>query len=303
MYARIMVPLDGSTFSERALPIATRLARRTGAALHIVTVFEPISNFSSSNWEAATREWGELYLAGVAERVRDTLPGKVTTSLLQGPATGALLDEARAARADLTVMATHGRGSVARAWIGSVADEFSRAHDGPVLLVRPRESSTAPSFHDRVDILIPLDGSELSEGALSHAVELGEIWDGVFHLTRVVIPPPVLASPYLPGTMETMDHVVDAARNEAAEYLEGLANRLRRRGLQVATSVVVDQQPAHGILSEAEAVGAEFIVMATHGHRGVRRALLGSTADKVLRATDVPLLLYRPRGVPKRAAS
>ena len=81
------------------------------------------------------------------------------------------------------------------------------------------------------------------------------------------------------------------------------ADRLRRRGLRVTVSVVADQQPASAILSEASAVGADFIVMATHGYRGVQRALLGSTTDKVLRASDIPLLLYRPPEQTRRAAS
>lgn len=307
MYERIMVPLDGSEFSERALPMARSLAGRTGAALHIVTVFEPIAKYSGSNWEAATLEWGEAYLEDIAGHLRAEIDGRVTTALIQGQAVESLSDEARAVGADLTVMATHGRGSIARAWIGSVADEYSRTHDGLVLLVRPGDSMPADSNLERAfgraDILVPLDGSELSEEALAHAVELGERCESRLHLTRVVASPPVLASSYLPDTARATEEVLGEGRAAAAEYLEAHADRLRRRGLEVTTAVEVDHQPANGILREADAVGADFIVMATHGYRGIRRALLGSTADKVLRASNLPLLLYRPADVPRRAAS
>lgn len=302
MYAKIMVPLDGSPFAEGALPLAMKLADRTGADLHLATVFEPVSSFTSSNWEAATRQWGEVYLENVRGRLDGGFTGAVTTALLQGSPATALSEEAERAGADLTVMATHGRGAVARAWLGSVADEFSRMHHAPVLLVRPRESGeTLPG--ERADILVPLDGSELSEEALAHAVELGERCDSTFHLTRVVPRLPVLASPYVVESLGGSEQVLDGARDEAAQYLEAHADRLRRRGLRVTVSVVEDQQPANAILSEASAVGADFIVMATHGYQGFQRALLGSTADKVLRGSEIPLLLYRPSEHPHRAAS
>ena len=69
---------------------------------------------------------------------------------------------------------------------------------------------------------------------------------------------------------------------------------MRRRGLRVTTSVAVDAQAGHGVLSEAEAVGADMVAMATHGRTGLSRAILGSAADKVLRGLHVPLLLHRP---------
>ena len=71
---------------------------------------------------------------------------------------------------------------------------------------------------------------------------------------------------------------------------------MRRRGLRVTTSITVDAQAGHGILLEAEAVDADGIAMATHGRKGLSRALLGSTADKVLRGTHLPLLLHRLLG-------
>ena len=66
----------------------------------------------------------------------------------------------------------------------------------------------------------------------------------------------------------------------------------------MTTSVAVDAQAGHGILSEADAVGCDLIAMATHGRSGMGRMVLGSAADKVLRGTHVPLLLFRPAKVP-----
>ena len=141
---------------------------------------------------------------------------------------------------------------------------------------------------------MPLDGSELSESALAHATELGELFGSAYHLTRVVAYPLDIASPYLPATVQLNQNILAEAKATAAEYLEGHADRMRRRGLRVTTSVAVDAQAGNGILVEAEAVGCDLIAMATHGRTGVGRLVLGSAADKVLRGTHVPLLLHRP---------
>lgn len=166
------------------------------------------------------------------------------------------------------------------------------------MVVRPEEGDhpaldTAVAFDS---LLVPLDGSELSESALAHATEFGELFESAYHLTRVVAYPVDLASPYLPHTAQMNQAVLEEAKERAAEYLEGHAERMRKRGLRVTTSVTVDAQAGHGILLEAEAVDADAVAMSTHGRKGLSRALIGSTADKVLRGTHRPLLLYRPVG-------
>lgn len=299
MYRQLMVPLDGSTFAETALPLALTISHKTGAGVHLVMVLEPVSSFAYEGWGAAAEEWSQAYLRDVAERVAGQAGGEITTALLNGHTVDLLQEEATARGADLVVMATHGRGALSRVWIGSVADGFVRRADRPVLLVRPDEEAASPTeFHEALStLLVPLDGSEVSESALAHAVEFGELFDAAYHLTRVVSYPFDFGSPYLPATVQMNQQLVDEARRAGAEYLETQADTLRRRGLNVTTSVVVDPQAAHAVLAEAEAVGTDAIAMATHGRSGIGRALLGSTADKVLRGTRSPVLLYRPVGV------
>lgn len=299
MYKQIVVPLDGSTFAEAALPLALSLSQKTRAAIHIVSVVEPIPAFAYDEWEAAAREWSEEYLENVAERVRADAGGEVSTGLRSGHVVETLLAEAGTKHPDLIVMATHGRGALSRAWLGSVADAIMRQAKMPVLFVRPSEEK-APAIAPAAleTILVPLDGSDLSEQALEHATELGELFGSAYHLTRVVAYPLDIASPYLPYTVQMNQNILADAKATAAEYLEERADRMRRRGLRVTTSVAVDAQAGHGILSEADAVGCDLIAMATHGRSGMGRLVLGSAADKVLRGTQVPLLLYRPAKVP-----
>jgi nucleotide-binding universal stress UspA family protein len=300
VYKQILVPLDGSAFAESALPLALALSTKTHAAVQLVTVVEPIPAFAYEEWESAAKEWSEEYLAAVADRISEVAGGKVTTALHSGHVVDTLMEAVQAVDGDLVVMATHGRGTLSRAWLGSVADGIMRRAEIPVLFVRPEEGKT-PAPEPRKDfetILVPLDGTELSESALAHATEFGELFGCAYHLTRIVSYPIDIASPYLPHTVQMNQTVLAEAKADAAEYLEDQADRMRKRGLRVTTSVIVDAQAGQGILSEAEAVGCDLIAMATHGRKGVGRLVLGSAADKVLRGTHVPLLLYRPATKP-----
>ena len=301
MYRQILVPLDGSAFAEAALPLALEVSRRTGAEVHLATVLEPVTSFAYEGWEGAAVEWIHSYLEGVVERIANRAGGAITYSVLNGHTVEMLQGEAEARGVDLVLMASHGRGALSRLWLGSVADGFVRQTHLPVIIVRPDEDAKPPTaFDHHFDTLLsPLDGSELSEMALAHATEFGELFDSAYHLTRIVSFPVDLASPYLPHTAQLNQNLLDDAKTGAAEYLEAHADRLRRRGLRVTTSVGVDAQAGHGILGEFQEVGADMIAMATHGRRGMRRVILGSAADKVLRGLHQPLLLYRPPEIPE----
>ena len=298
MYHQILVSLDGSAFAEAALPLALEISRRTGAKVHLVTVLEPVTSFAYEGWEGAAVEWSNEYLENALARIGDSAGGEVSSAVLSGHTVEMLQGEAEQKEADLVVMASHGRGALSRMWLGSVADGFVRQTHVPVILVRPDEDALAPeSFeHTFGTLLIPLDGSELSEDALEHATEFGELFDSAYHLTRIVSYPVDIASPYLPHTAQLNQQIMEDAKKGAAEYVEAHAENMRRRGLRVTTSVAVHAQPGHGILEEAEAVGADMVAMATHGRKGLSRAILGSAADKVLRGIHHPLLLHRPKG-------
>jgi nucleotide-binding universal stress UspA family protein len=173
----------------------------------------------------------------------------------------------------------------------------------PVLLVRPREGKPDLGREPRLkSILVPLDGTPLAEQVLEPAVALGKLFDAEFTLVRV--DKPVVRPRYLPDggtalglTHSVLEQVQDLqrrSREESQKYLDGVAARLAARGFRVHTRVVIDEQPAPGILLEAEARRADLVAIETHGRRGLSRLVLGSVADKVVRGGAVPVLLHRP---------
>jgi nucleotide-binding universal stress UspA family protein len=283
----ILVPLDGSTFAEDAIPVAANLARRWGAHVEFVTVEPPLStalmSYDSSDECAVTpealREQLHRYLSSQADAVRTTHGIRASERVLRGVPAPALARHIEAHKIDLVVMTTHGRGGLSRFWLGSVADGLLRRTKAPVLLLRPG-SATAPGQFHRV--LVAIDESAQGEALLDPAVTLAGATPGsAVVLVRVIEPPLWVGRPELERP----------ARRAAADQLERLAQRLRLRGTPATVRVEAGPTVAARILEAADAVEADLIVVGTHGARGVERLVLGSVADKVVRGAKQAVLV------------
>jgi nucleotide-binding universal stress UspA family protein len=141
-------------------------------------------------------------------------------------------------------------------------------------------------------ILVPLDGSELAKKGLEEAEKLAKFFEAEIVLFQVVPFMPIYGSPELVTPL-----IVDEKQKEAVEkYLATLAEELKKRGFRVTTMVKTGQQVAAEIIDFAKEVGADLIVMCTHGRSGITRWVLGSTAHKVIIRAETPILLVRSRG-------
>jgi nucleotide-binding universal stress UspA family protein len=308
MIGSILVPLDGSTFGEHALPLAANLARRAGAELHLAHVHQTIPPATVAGVtvmdaiDEHLRQDEQAYLADVTRRLTEHSPVRVKTTLLSGDVVPALKAHASKVGADVVVMSTHGRGAFGRFWLGSVADELLREMTRPVLLVRPNEGK--PDYRREPalrNILVPLDGTALAERILPLAMATAELFDGSLTLLRVV--QPVVRPSYLHegsgvaglthSVLEQVQSLQVERRNEAQLYLDRVAEPVIVKGCRVRTKVVIDEEPALAILLEAQTGNADLIAMETHGRRGLSRLFLGSVADKVVRGGVVPVLLHR----------
>ena len=184
MYHFILVPLDGSQFAEEALPLSMAIAARAEARLEIVQVFAScpplclaynVVPYYDPLQDAAYEEQDRGYLAAIVSRLRKKGSVPMSSALVGGTIVEGILERARSTDADLIVMTTHGRGPLSRFWLGSVADGLLRQARLPVLMLHPSEHSEPNREPGLRHILIPLDGSELAEGALEHAIALGSL--------------------------------------------------------------------------------------------------------------------------------
>ena len=302
MSQHIIVPLDGSKFSESALPAALTIARRWNARLEIVTVQEDPSMLAHDLLQLPSPEWFERYIEEVAERVHAWAGSTVRTTVLKGSPAEAIHNHAVARGVGLIAMATHGRGPMSRFWLGGTADSLLRRSTTPILLLRPSEGAPEErqEFKPR-KILIPLDGSDEGEAILSHAIALAD-GDAEFDILSVYPYPRNSTSAYLPHTVQVNTEVLERGRAAAAAYVDEQAAKMTQRGIRTTGHVLTDREPTAGILHFAEESGADLIAMCTHGRGGVSRLVLGSVTDKVIRGAQVPTLVYHLRDAPTRVS-
>jgi nucleotide-binding universal stress UspA family protein len=322
MHRTILVPLDGSSFSERALSVATALARATGGKLVLVRAasasvlpgahssdlqdrqIQKEDLFISADAGGAGRGEAQIRAIEEAERYLQGIAGGLAEQGFQAKvavpyaaAAEGILTEIAVQAADLVIMCTHGQSGLGRWIYGSVAEKVLAHSTVPVLLVRPTGAPVTLSPEpDGFRLLVPLDGSAFAEAALPHATALARAFGGSILLVYVVGPPYVpytemMAAPA--GAAEIADMIVDEEQEKAERYLTDAGEHLRRDGLPVQTAVCKGA-PADTILQQALVVNARLIVMATHGRTGLRRLLLGSVAHEVVHRALLPVLLVRP---------
>jgi nucleotide-binding universal stress UspA family protein len=305
---RILVPTDYSPCAEGAFTHAAYLADLHGAELHVLHVVEE----RGEPLEAALRNVAitpediagdlDLPLPERADRRADE-PVPVTEVEEHAPeASAAILEYARAHGVDLIVMGTQGRRGVRRLAMGSVAEEVVRQASCPVFTVRHRP---APPDHEAPPstpwairrVLAPLDLSERSYLGARHAAELAAAYEATLDLLYVVDPGsvPTATMPYL-GSFDTM---VGAVEERAGKALRRVSKELQREVPALRDRVserVRSGQPASEILAAVEEEGADLLVLCSHGHSGLRRLLLGSVAQQLVRRSPCPVFTLKSFG-------
>lgn len=324
MFSRILVPLDGSSRAEQALPIAGRIARWSGASVVVVrgitvpATFGVMYEGQALKWRSYLdeREEAQQYLHTVAQSA-DLARAQVETHVAFGAAADVIVNAALKHRADLVVMTSHGRTGLGRWVIGSVADHVAHHSPVPVLITREGAGSSMLVRADErrpLHVLVPLDGSPLAETALecagALALALAKPGSAHVHLMLVVAPDRAMRT-YMPDAL-----LVDGA----TAYLEKVAQRLPSEvgdeALNVTWSIMAQGDIAHGIIAAAEMkeahetsvagenrVRCDLIAMATHGQSAVARWALGSVTERVLHGTTLPLLIVRPQEIAASASS
>jgi nucleotide-binding universal stress UspA family protein len=308
MFRSILVPLDGTPYGERALPIARELAGRLGATLHLVhvhseialaTAMEGLAVLTGGTPHGSTSAEEHAYLESLADRL--TAEGiRTETEVLIGGRADALEDYARR-RADLVVACTHAHEGLTRVWHRALGERIVHDLGIPTILCRVRsaeeKSPAVPAFRH---ILVPLNGVPEAEDALLAAVPIAQAYGATLTLLHVIRPVEVVGYTLLAQDAHVNDFVLADQKREAEAYLSAVSERLRAAGLRVVTRVESARDPAHAIEDFARSPDAELppvdlVALATHCHSPVRRAVSISVSDSLVHALEVPVLLHRCR--------
>jgi nucleotide-binding universal stress UspA family protein len=266
-FTDILVPLDGSSSAERALGPAIDLVHRTGVPLRVLSRALP-----------ADKEELTEYLAGVADRFagetdietlvvdRDSIPDAI--------AEGIDLDT-------LVCMSSHGRGGLARAMIGSVAEALLRTMFQPALVIGPQVSE-GRSLAGRVVACI--DGSDESQRTVEPARRWAQMLGAPLWLVEVADP----------------DAAIELAKAGDVYETAEVARVARRVGGVDGWDVLHDTDPARALadLAASTAESTALLVMATHGRTGWDRVRLGSVTASTVHHATAPVLVV-PAGPPR----
>jgi len=289
----IVVPTDFSPLARAAIARAALLARLDGARIHLVhavgipMIVSPYeTSLPSAVWEGihgAAREKLEEERKE-AERLSG---GTVTAAVADSyDAVAAIADAVAEQRADLVAMGTHGHAGLKRAFLGSVAERTLRSLGGRVLAVK--EESEAASQPIR-KILVAVDFSDPSERATEIAAHLAKRLGASVDLLHVFDFPGDY-NPYLSGLSAEIEQRVTTG---ATERLDALRNRLEAAGVRVAVELRRGDAPTV-IAQTARENGCQLIAMGTRGLRGLDHVLLGSVAERTLRASPCSVLAVGP---------
>lgn len=295
MRKTVVVPLldpqvDYVGISERALPYARVLADATCADVSLVSVIDMARTSGNPAGESSDRTKQERdamvserrrYLESVASAFPE---GRVSTEVLRGNPTAAMLDFLALLDRPIMVMGSHARTGTARMLYGSVTFSLLQHMDIPVLVVR--RPVPQPANPDLGRILVPLDGSLFGEQVLDTVLDALGLQHPELHLL----------------------HVIDLARNQpddpirtqgltpyqwAKHYIPRTADMLQARGHRVSWEIRDGSVPEEIIVASQER-SADLIAMSTNSRGGLSRLVYGSVAERVLSHASVPLLLVRP---------
>ena len=324
MFQRILVPLDGSSRAECALPVAARIARASGASIILLRVATtPLDEGTHQTHRLpltrtvveADIDAATAYLTTLTASDDVDLDGiGIKTVVAPGHAASAFLDVAREEQVDLIVMCGHQETGFKRWFASSVAQNVAQHCPIPVFILREDSPLPLSSYPDRLHPLRPLiglvalDGSEFAEAALAPAASLVAALAaparGTLLLTRVVTPPTL--DPEHVHREYSSPCMIEQETEDAKLYLGSVAQGLRTGplgdlNLTIVWSVVVSPDVT-GSLIEAATYGedgegmrtfgsSDLIAIATHGRAGLQRLTMGSVTCHLLGATKLPLLI------------
>lgn len=287
MYTSIVVGYDDSSSSKAALKEASLRVKEHGGKLVMVhAVFFDQEEFAILPSQMERRfEIGSAFCKSAKQDLKDEfgLNGSVESFVCQGEPPEAILELAASKHADLIALGTYGRKGFKRLLMGSVTSQVVLNAACDVLVVKKPCAKCTGRYGS---LLVPFDGSASSKQALGRACDLsGE--DGAEVTVLYVIPR------YEEMVDFIMTDSISRSLYQAAEKIVESAKELASQREVRIKAVVQEGRSSDKILEIARSMQHDLIVMGTHGWRGVNKAIMGSTAERVIAAADCPVLIVK----------
>ena len=294
MFKHILVPLDGSTLAEAALPAAASLAKIFKAPVTLLHIIEQDAP-DEIHRDRHLTEAGEAkaYLKQIARRA---FPPKIKVNLHVH--TSPVADVARSIvdhssdeiQPDLIILSSHGNSGMHDLVFGNIAQEVAALSGTPVLLIKPDEIISPFQLRH---ILVPLDTESVHDKALPTAEMLAKAYGAELNLLCVI---PTLGT--LSGEQAAVSNMLpttataylDIAEEIALEHFQDHLNLFKKAKIPAAAEIARGD-PAPVIAKTAEKIGADLILFGTHGRAGLDAFWNRSVAASVARRTRIPLLL------------
>ena len=300
MYSKMLIPLDGSKTAEKVLPYARYLASKFKIPIELLAVIDIAelathisaekARYLNTMIEDGVRA-STAYLRGIATTFPDA---KVTCTVEKGRAEDTIIEKGEGDTGLLITMATHGRSGLNRFLLGSVAEKVLRGSGNPLLLIRASDEAKAEGEARLTSIVVPLDGSELAESVLPGVVTMAKIFDVEVHLFRAY-QVPYNAYTGDDGYTVNYEELNAALRDESNEYLEKKVAELKKLGVKKVSALTKEGFAGDEIIALGRKTPDNLIAMCSHGRSGVRRFVLGSVTETVVRHCGDPVLVVRAR--------
>jgi len=310
MFKRILVPLDGSKFAERALPHAELFARLFGSKIVLLQVLETVGEINQPQsvdpftWQIRKNQ-AEQYLRDTSDRVTERIGADtsgVESAIRTGRPPEAIISFARDEAIDLLVISTHGWGGFTRWNISSVAQKVIEKIYLPVLLIRAYEEQETPEGKIRYRrILMPMDSSPRSECTFSVGVRLirgeidepsdEELVEPALFLTTVIRPPELpVPEPHGEDILQLVKQFMEFTRNSVREYLERVKSQF---SVPSEIRIVEHRSVSEALQGLVEEENIDLIIMSAHGFTGQYRYPYGSVAREMLEFGARPILIVQ----------